>query len=77
MGIEREAGLQLDLGGDRLDPEIADLRAASAASADDVMVVSRLAYHVGMLAIGQVEPFDEAELLEQLKGPEDGGAADA
>jgi len=67
----------LDLAGDRIDPAVLDLGAPSAALADDVVMVGRLADDVGVFAVREVQTLDEPELLEQLQCAEDGRAPDA
>ena len=71
VALDPVAGAPPDRAGDALDPRIVDLLGPAAARADQVMVVSRLAGHVGVLAGRQVEPFDQPELLEQVERPED------
>jgi hypothetical protein len=76
MGVEGIARPRLDLGGDRADPEVGHLGAPAAVRADHVVVMSGLADDVGVPAVGQVNPFDESELLEELESPEDGRPSD-
>jgi hypothetical protein len=66
----------LNLAGDRVDPAVFDLRAPSAALADDVVMVGRLANDVRVLTVRKVKALDETELLEQLQSSEDGRATD-
>ena len=75
--VDPVAGPLGDLLGDGLDPAIVDVGALAAVRADDVVVVLGLADDVGVLAGWQVDPLDDAELLEQLQGAEHGGPADA
>ena len=77
MGVEGVAGPGLDLGGDGADPEVGYLGAPATVRADHVVVMGWLADDVGMPAVGQVNPFDESELLEELESPEDGRSPDA
>lgn len=77
MRVDHVARPALDLARHRLDPAIFDLGASTTALADDVMVVCRLADDVGVLSGRKVEALDEAELLEQLQGAEDGRPTDA
>jgi hypothetical protein len=76
MRVDDVAGPRLDLAGHGLHPAVLDLRATTTALADDVVVVGRLADDVGVVATGEVEALDEAELLEQFEGAEDRGPAD-
>lgn len=57
--------------GDALDAGIADTGRAAARRADDVVVVRRLAGHEGMLARGEIQSLDDAEICEDVQGPED------
>ncbi len=57
-------------------PEVAHLSGSSASRADDVVMVGRLADHIGVHAVGQVEPLDEPKLLEQLQCAEDRRSTD-
>ncbi len=50
---------------------------APTARADQMMVVIRPAGDVSMLARGQVEPLEQAELHEQIERAEDGRPTDA
>ena len=72
--IARPPGDVLD---DRAKARVGDRIAPTAARADDVVVVGRLAADVGVLAGGQVEPLDRTELLQHLERAEDGRPADA
>ena len=66
-----------DLGATLKNAALKRPRAAWASNLNPgVMVVDRLAFDIGVLAIGQVHSFDRAELGEQLEGPEDRRPAD-
>ena len=56
---------------------VIDLVRPTAPGANDVVVVRRLAAHIGVLAIRQVKPLHRAEVLQHLQRPEDRRAADA
>lgn len=76
VGVDLEPGPTADLGGDGLDPGIVDVVGAATAGADDVVVVDGFARDVGVLARRQVEPLDDAKVLEQIERPEDRGPSD-
>ena len=75
--VDPVAGLSGDLANDRPQTGVVDPGRPPAARADDVMMVRRLAADVGMLAGRQVQPFDGAELGEDLERPEDRRPPDA
>ena len=58
------------------DAAVVDLGRPAAARADHVVVMGRRARDVGVLAVRQVEPLDDAELREQVERPEQGRPAD-
>ena len=76
MGLDPEARPAGHIAGDRRHPARLDLGRALAHRADHVMVVNRLAFNVGVVPAGQIDPLDRVQLGEQLKGPEDRGPAD-
>ena len=76
VGLDLPAGAPLDVLQGKTD--LLDLGDAAAARADDVMVVAgRLTGHVGVLAGGQVEALQHAQLSEEVQRAEDRGPADA
>jgi hypothetical protein len=70
--VEDEARLRSHLVGDDVQPQVADFGSAPAIGAHHVVVMTGLTDDVGMGAVWQVDPLDEAELLEDLEGPEHG-----
>ena len=76
MAVDAVAGLALHLHQDCLDTGVFDFGLAAAHRAHDVVVMHRLARHICVLAIGQVEPFEEPQLGEQVERPEDGRSTD-
>ena len=70
--VDEIARGRFDRAGQRVDPAILDLGITTAPLAHDVVVMGRLAHDVGMLAVRQIEPFDETELLEELQRPKHG-----
>jgi hypothetical protein len=66
----------LDLTDDGSPAGVIDISAGSAVGADDVVVMDGLAGHVGVLAAGQVEALDRAEVGQHIERAEDRGAAD-
>lgn len=74
MGIDAVAGPPRDLVGDGLHTEVLDLGRPSAARADHVMVMERLAGDVGVLAARKVDALERVELGIQLESPEDRGS---
>ena len=71
MLVDPEAGLAGDVTDTRRRPVSSISVGPAAARADHVMVVDRLAADVGVLAGGQIDALDDAELLEDLERPED------
>ena len=78
MGADPPAGPPLDVVHRRDDALVANVRHATAAFADDVMVVAtRAAGHVGVLAGGEVDPLEDLELGQQVEDAEDRRPPDA
>ena len=71
------AGPPLDVVHGRDDALVADVRHATAAFADDVMVMATWAAgHVGVLAGGEIDPLEDLELGQQVEDAEDRRPAD-
>ena len=70
MRVEDESCPRLDIAGDCVEAQVADLGGSPAVRAHHVVMVARLADHIGVGAIGQVKTLDETEFLEQLECPE-------
>lgn len=70
--VEDEAGLRSHLVGNDVQPEVADLGGPPAVGAHHVVVMTGLTDDVGMGTVWQVDPLDQAELLEDLEGAEHG-----
>ena len=66
-----------DLRDDGAQAGVLDLVSPTAARADDMVVVGRLAADIGVLPGRQVQPLDGAEILEDLQGSKDRRPADA
>jgi hypothetical protein len=78
MGVDGVAAAAGNLRDDRLKAAIRDFdRPAAAPAHDVVMMLLGLTGDVRMLAVGQVEPFERAELSEEIQVPEERGAAQA
>lgn len=76
MRIDAVSGALLHPLEERIEPDVADLDRPAAARTDDVMVMrGRLAGDVGVLAAGQVDPFDQPQSGHRLERAEHGGAA--
>ena len=78
MALDPIARPLCDLLGDRSNAAIVDVDRATAVRTDHVVVVIiRLARDVGVLAVRQIDALHDAEVHEQVQGPEDGRPADA
>lgn len=77
MVVHPKAGPAGDLAHDRAQSRIVDLGRPTAARADDVMVMDRLAAYVRMRTARQVEPLHGAQIRQDLERPEDRRPADA
>ena len=62
MVVDAVPGPSLDVANHGAPAGVVDVPALTAIRADDVVVVGRLACHVRVVAIGQVEPLDGMEL---------------
>ena len=71
MVVDAEARLAGHVANHPAQAGVIDLGRPAAARADHVMVVDRLAADIGVLAGGQIDALDDAELLEDLERPED------
>ena len=60
-----------DLGEHRGQARVLDVERPAAAGADRVVVVDGIAADVGVVAVGQVDALDEAEVGEHVEGAED------
>ena len=77
MRADPPAGPPLDVVHGRDDALVADVRHATAAFADDVMVMATwTAGHVGVLAGGEIDPLEDLELGQQVEDAEDRRTAD-
>lgn len=76
MIVDPVPGAPGDVAYDGAQAGVVDVLAPATARAHDMVVVARLAGHVGVLAGRQVDAFDEVEVGQHLQGPEDGRAPD-
>lgn len=76
MGVDDVARARGDVVHDALEAVILHLCRASAARADEVVVVDRPATDVGVIAVGQIEALEGPQLGKQLQRAEDGRSAD-
>ena len=74
--VDPIAGLAFDVADDGAQTGIVGVAAATATRADHVVVVRRLAGHVGVVAGRQIESFDRPQLGEHVQRPEDRGSPD-
>ena len=72
MAVDPVASSALYVVDNGKQPGIRDVRRPPAARTDHVVVMAGLAGDVGVLAAGQVDPFDGPQLDEDLEGPEHG-----
>src|SRR5438093_6918867 len=71
MSIDPIAGLAADLRCDPLEAMVGGPRGATARRAHDVMVVCGFTGDESVLAGGQIDPLDDAELRQRIQRPED------
>src|SRR5699024_9928397 len=76
LRVHAVAGARLDLAGDGIEPELGHVGRAPAARAHDVVVVRARALDVGVVAVGEVDALDDAEVEEEVDRAEDRRAAD-
>jgi hypothetical protein len=77
MAVDAVARAGLDVVDYRRQPGVGDVRRPAASAAHHVVVMARLAPDVGVVAVGQVEPFHDAQRQEQVEGSEDSCPANA
>ena len=71
MRVDGVARPALDLLDHGPQAPVVHLGRPAAALADHVVVVGGLAEHIGVLAVGHVQAFDQAQVQEHLERPED------
>jgi len=76
MAVDAVTGLALHLSQDCLDTRVFDFGLAAAHGAHNMVVVDRLADDIGVVAGGQVDPLEQAQIGEQVERAEDGGPPD-
>lgn len=75
--VDAVVAASLDLGDGLRERAVLDLRRATAAGADDVVVVGRSAPDVRVLARRQVDALEQLQLGQEVERPEERRAADA
>ena len=77
MRLNFETGAPGRLGGDGVNAAVINLGDCAARDTDEVVVVRRLAWDVGVSAVWEINPLDEVLVGKEFEETEDGGASDA